>query len=183
MTKSTVKIHKIRKYQFKMMWKNFGFDWLMGESAYMKDNISTNFFIAIKQYKELPESTSLPKGLFVVNWIGPKWFQFLAKHGLGLFGFKNWLGKDFSGESYAINVFKDPASLEQTQKYPMRVTLANSAIDGKKCVQVSYPNSTHFPWPYVVDEFRVLKPGILLGVSFTKRLTLFPMPFYLISKE
>ncbi len=73
----------------------------------MEINLSKKFFKTIELYKSLPDSQTLPKGRFEVSWVGPNWFQSLAKNGLGVLGFKNWVGKEFSGNEFAINIFSD----------------------------------------------------------------------------
>lgn len=155
----------------------------MDKEGNMKTNISMNFFKSIQQYKDLAKSETLPQGTFEVLWTGPKWFQFIAKHGIGIFGFKNWYGKEFFGNQEATNVFKVPASKMLIQKYPMNVKIGASRIDGNISIQVSYPTSTRFPWPYVIDEFRSVNDDILIGVSYLKWAPIFPMPFYLMRKE
>lgn len=148
----------------------------------MEINLSKKFFKTIELYKSLPDSQSLPKGRFEVSWVGPNWFQSLAKNGLGVLGFKNWVGKEFSGNEFAINIFSDENGGNRFNKFPMEVSLSPSQVDSKTCIRVSYPKTTAFPWPLVVDEFRVLDGRTLVGLSFTKGLSLFPLPFYLIQK-
>jgi hypothetical protein len=149
----------------------------------MKESISMNFFETIRQFKLLPPSVSIPKGFYEVHWVGPKWFQFVAKHGLAVFGFKNWMGKDFSGNLDAMNVFWDSKRSELTNRFPMEVSLHPSKIDSKICIRVNYPRSTHFPWPFVIDEFRLYDSNIMIGLSYAKGLSLLPLPFLLIKKE
>lgn len=149
----------------------------------MKESISNNFFEAIKQFKQLPPSTTFPEGLYEVFWVGPKWFQFVAKHGLSLFGFKNWVGKEFSGNDQAINVFSNSTNGERTKRFPMEVLHQPSNIDSKICIKVCYPRSTRFPWPFVIDEFRFFEPNKLIGLSYTKGFSALPLPFHLIKKE
>ncbi|TGL62262.1 hypothetical protein EHQ58_03415 [Leptospira ognonensis] len=149
----------------------------------MKTNISMNFFTSIKLYKDLAKSETLPQGTFEVQWTGPRWFQFVAKHGLGLLGFKYWFGKEFFGNEDATNLFKIPGSITKLRKYPMSVKIGVSRIDGNTSIQVSYPQSTRFPWPYVIDEFRSVNDDVLIGLSYLKWAPIFPMPFYLMRKE
>ncbi|MCZ8343053.1 MAG: hypothetical protein O9301_08480 [Leptospira sp.] len=148
----------------------------------MEINLSTNFFKTIELYKSLPGSRSLPEGRYEVSWVGPNWFQSLAKNGLGVLGFKNWVGKEFSGSEFAINIFSDENGGNGFNKFPMEVALSQSQVDSKACIRVSYPKTTPFPWPLVVDEFRVLNANTLVGLSYTKGLSVFPLPFYLIQK-
>jgi hypothetical protein len=155
----------------------------MGESTNGKDIFTMNFFRAKSAYEQLSAQVKIPLGTYEVHWIGPRWFQIIAKLVIGLFGFKDWYGKQFFGKESAINIFRNSNTGNIVNKYPMLVKIAPSAIDGKDCIYVSYPKSTRFPWPGIVDEFRPWSDDALLGQSYAKFFPFFPMPFFLIRKE
>ncbi len=131
----------------------------------------------------LPSPQHLPVGIFEVQWIGPIWFQRLAKLGLGLFGFKNWYGKEFLEKGEAVNLFRQFGDDLLIRKYPMKTTISPSVIDRKDCMLVSYPKNTRFPWPHIIDEFRYSDQNTLFGQSYAKFFPFFPLPFFLRQKE
>ncbi|TGM46607.1 hypothetical protein EHQ92_01400 [Leptospira biflexa] len=130
-----------------------------------------------KQFLSLTSPKSIPTGQFQIQWLGPKWFQWLAKTGLQFLHFRNWWGKSFHGQSEAINLFQKPGESHLEKKFKMLVSMETSPIDGKTSLFLRYTKDAPFPWPYFVDEFRVLKDGELLGMSYPRFLPSFALPF------
>ncbi|TGL51429.1 hypothetical protein EHQ59_11065 [Leptospira kemamanensis] len=139
-------------------------------------------FIYKKQFLRLNAPTNPPIGKYQISWIGPKWFQWAAKTGLQFLHFRNWWGKSFQGETEAINLFQNPKDMSFYAKFNMNISLETSPIDGKSSLFLRYTKEAPFPWPYFVDEFRVLSETELLGMSYPKVAPFLALPF-LIRKQ
>ena len=48
---------------------------------------------------------------------------------------------------------------------PVELVEKNSLIDGRIGLAVTYPRSSRFPWPWVVDELRRVDETCLLGMT------------------
>ncbi|EOQ90136.1 hypothetical protein LEP1GSC202_0638 [Leptospira yanagawae serovar Saopaulo str. Sao Paulo = ATCC 700523] len=141
-----------------------------------------SLFTYKKRFLELHVPKEEPTGDYQISWIGPKWFQWSAKTGLQFLHFRHWWGKSFQGKMEAINLFQNPKDLSFSQKYKMQISFEISCLDGKPSLFLRYTKEAPFPWPYFVDEFRVLNDKELLGLSYPKFAPFLGLPF-LIRKQ
>jgi hypothetical protein len=130
-----------------------------------------------KQFFDAEAPNSIPTGNFQVVWLGPTWFQFLARSSLSYLSFRNWWGKAFDGSNNAYNLFSIPNSQDFLKKYPMRVSIKNSLLDGQPALFLEYEKDAPFPWPYFIDEFRIINQTDLLGMSYSRISPKLAMPF------
>ncbi|TGL05187.1 hypothetical protein EHQ75_18205 [Leptospira levettii] len=142
-----------------------------------------SLFAYKKQYLSLNAPTVIPTGNFQIQWLGPKWFQWTSKTGLQYLHFRNWWGKSFRGNETATNLFLKSGDKTFQEKYTMVVSLEKSPIDGQTSLFLRYTNEAPFPWPYIVDEFRVLSDGNLLGMSYPKFAPSLALPFLIQKQE
>ncbi|MDF3819761.1 hypothetical protein P3G55_07625 [Leptospira sp. 96542] len=130
-----------------------------------------------KIYVSLESPKTIPNTNFKSEWVGPIWFQRIAKISLNFLSFKNWWGKSFDGTETAYNLFTKKESLDLEKKYPMKTYIGLSKIDNKPCLFLEYGKNSPFPWPLFVDEFRVLPNGSFLGMNYPKFLPKLALPF------
>lgn len=136
-----------------------------------------------KQFKNLKPPEGTPIGNYQIQWLGPKWFQWLAKTGLQFLHFRNWWGKSFQNKEHAINLFQKSNDSEFEEKYRMLIRFETSAIDGKTSLFLRYTKEAPFPWPYFVDEFRIQNDGKLLGMSYPSIAPFMALPFLIQKPE
>lgn len=130
-----------------------------------------------KQFLELKAPESFPTGNYQAEWLGPKWFQNSARFSLNFMSFRHWWGKSFDGSEIAYNLFLPPHSTEFQMRYPMNLSIGKSRLDGKPSLILEYTKNAPFPWPYFVDEFRVLNGTDLLGMNYSKLSPFLALPF------
>lgn len=90
----------------------------------------------------------------------------VAPVGLGWIGLPRWFGKRFVAEGdrvRGLNLLRTPSGLVETM--PMELATELSRIDDHPAVVVSYAPGTRKPWPWVIDELRVLDAGTLVGMT------------------
>lgn len=90
----------------------------------------------------------------------------VAPAGLGLVGLRRWFGKRLvaeAGRGRGTNLVRTPAGLAET--LPMQLATGLSRIDARPVVVVSYAPGSRKPWPWVVDELRVLDHDTLVGMT------------------
>lgn len=123
---------------------------------------------SIANYRKLfgslpaPASQSLV-GRYRAEFVGPAWLRWLAPRGLVLAGLGGWWGKELN-QLHGNNLVLRRGRLQNTM--PVTLQTQASAQDGQPCVAVLYSQQSPWPWPYVVDELRVLGPSTLLGLTY-----------------
>ncbi|TGK50803.1 hypothetical protein [Leptospira kanakyensis] len=130
-----------------------------------------------KQFLELKAPESFPVGNFKAEWIGPKWFQTGASFSLNFMSFRHWWGKSFDGSEIAYNLFLPPNKTEFQMRYPMNLSIGKSKIDEKPSLILEYTKNAPFPWPFFIDEFRILNQTDFLGMSYNKFTPKLALPF------
>ncbi len=91
---------------------------------------------------------------------------------LGLAGLPDWFGKRFerAGEREdlsGINLLRSDGGLVEHLEMVARVE--PSALDGAPVLVSTYGDDAPLPWRHVRDEFRLLAPGLLLGMAVVDR--------------
>jgi len=122
-------------------------------------------FPALYRTLKLPEVSAL-EGYFRGAFVGPGWLRSIAGPGLVLTGLSGWWGKYFVGDGNAINLVMRNGALEKV--FPMTLVSGTSLIDGLPGLTLHYESENPFPWPYIVDELRLIEPGLLLGMTSIK---------------
>jgi cholesterol oxidase len=106
-------------------------------------------------------------------FVGPGPSRSLAPAALGLAGLPDWYGKRFrfaqdgSDELTGMNLLRDGDGL--VEHLEMRAAIEPSALDGVPVLVSTYPGAAPLPWRHVRDEFRLLAPGLLLGMAVFDR--------------
>lgn len=139
--------------------------------------MTMSLFKIKKQFLELKAPDSFPTGNFRAEWVGPKWFQTGASFSLNFMSFRYWWGKSFDGSEMAYNLFLPPKETEFQLRHPMHLSIAPSRLDGNPSLVLKYTKNAPFPWPYFVDEFRVLNETDLLGMSYNQFTPSLALPF------
>ena len=111
-----------------------------------------------------PPELALTTGVFQAEFTGPGWLRKIAGPGLALVGLGGWWGKVFDGQGAGANLVSCKGALQRI--FPVQLTLAPSAVDGKPSLAVHYTHGCPFPWPFVVDELRCLDETCLLGLTY-----------------
>ncbi len=129
-------------------------------------------------FTSLPAPESLI-GIYRAEFIGPAWLKILAPPSLALGGLAGWWGKAFDDQGGAVNIVVRDGS--QRKVLPMTIARAPSLIDGVPGMTLGYPNSSPFPWPWIVDEVRRLDEQTLLcmTVAIPRGLRKLAFPFVL----
>jgi len=122
-------------------------------------------------------------GVYWSEFTGPGWLRSIAPPGLGLLGLGGWRGKEFAGDSTGINLVMRKGGLQKI--LPVRMFESGSLADGKPCLAIHYSEGCPFPWPYVIDELRLLDETCLLGLTMINIgiLRKLALPFLLHSGE
>jgi hypothetical protein len=85
-------------------------------------------------------------------------------------GLPDWYGKRFRFEEGAAKDVLTGMNLlrngdELVEYLEMRAAIEPSALDGAPVLVSTYPGAAPLPWRHVRDEFRLLAPGLLLGMA------------------
>jgi len=122
------------------------------------------------------------RGAYQAAFTGPWWLRTIAGPGLYPIGLGGWWGKQFDGHGQGSNIVRHGGKL--TTKMPVRLAEEPSLIDGEPCLVVLYPPESPFPWPWVIDELRLLDDNRLLGMTLVTRppLNKIALPFLLTHK-
>ncbi|MCG6140454.1 hypothetical protein [Leptospira mtsangambouensis] len=130
-----------------------------------------------KQFLELKAPNSFPIGNYQADWLGPRWFQTGARLSLNFMSFRHWWGKSFDGSEIAYNLFLPPKATEFQMRHPMKLSIGKSRLDGNPSLILEYTKEAPFPWPYFVDEFRILNEKELLGMNYSRFTPQLALPF------
>ena len=119
------------------------------------------------------------RGVYRSAFVGPWWLRTIAGPGLYPLGLGGWWGKQFDGRGQGNNIVRRRGRL--ATRLPVTLAEAPSLIDGRPCLAVLYPPESPFPWPWVIDELRLVDDCRLLGMTLVSRSPLkrFPLPFLL----
>ena len=109
-----------------------------------------------------PDAATL-SGHFRAEFVGPDWLRKIAPAALALGGLGGWWGKTFATDGRGINLVRRERHIAPIM--PVYLGLADSMIDRRPCLAVTYPAGSPFPWPRVVDELRFLDNDTLLGLT------------------
>jgi len=123
------------------------------------------------------------KGVYRGQFTGSAWLRLSAPSSLALAGLGGWWGKIFPGDGTGHNLVIHQGKL--IRKFPIRLAVIPSLVDGKPGLTVQYTPECPFPWPHVIDELRCLDETTLLGLTiinqgFLRRLA---FPFLLFPEE
>lgn len=106
-------------------------------------------------------------------FVGPGPIRALAPAGLGLIGLPDWYGKRFDLSSEGLtgmNLLRGKDYDGHLVEYlAMSARVEPSVLDGSPVVVSTYGQGAPLPWRYVRDEFRLLAPGLLLGMAVLDR--------------
>lgn len=106
-------------------------------------------------------------------FVGPALGRAAAPGALSLLGLPDWYGKRFRatpGGLRGINLLRrDGSDVELNEYLEMRAAIEPSALDGAPVLASTYGAEAPLPWRYVRDEFRLLGPGLLLGMAVLDR--------------
>jgi hypothetical protein len=124
-----------------------------------------------------------PVGLYQGTFIGPAWLRAVAPTALILSGLGGWWGKRFNPDGTAVNLVKRAGILEP--RFPMRLRVVASALDGQPALGLIYAPDNPFPWPHITDELRLLGGDAILGMTHLKTgaLKKLAFPFVLTVQE
>jgi len=126
-----------------------------------------------------PPALASMQGIYQSAFVGPWWLRAIAGPGLYPLGLGGWWGKQFDGRGQGSNIVHRGGRL--ATKMPVSLAKRPSLIDEEPCLSVIYPASSPFPWPWVIDELRVLDNRRLLGMTLVTRspLNKIALPFLL----
>ena len=106
-------------------------------------------------------------------FVGPAPVRALAPAGLGLIGLPHWHGKRFDLSEQGLdgmNLLRTEKDGGQLVEYLAMVARSQpSVLDGGPVVVSTYGSEAPLPWRHVRDEFRLLAPGLLLGMAVVDR--------------
>ena len=144
--------------------------------------------LSLLEFPELFTSLNPPRanslhGLYQGIFVGPAWMRSLAGPLLAATGLGGWWGKEFDPEGNAINLVWRKGRIEH--RFPMQLEEQVSYIDHKPGLALSYAPSNPFPWPWIVDELRIITSGLVLGmtIGIIGPLRRLPLPFVLQLRE
>ena len=105
-------------------------------------------------------------------FLGPSPVRALSPGALGLAGLPGWFGKRFGpagdpDELSGFNLLQRDGAL--TEYLEMVARVEPSALDGAPVLVSTYGDDAPLPWRHVRDEFRLLAPGLLLGMAVVDR--------------
>jgi hypothetical protein len=126
-----------------------------------------------------PPGLASMQGVYQSAFVGPWWLRAIAGPGLYPIGLGGWWGKQFDGQGQGSNIVRRRGQL--TTRLPVTLAEAPSLIDGRPCLAVLYLPESPFPWPWVIDELRLINDGRLLGMTLVTRppLNRLALPFLL----
>lgn len=116
-----------------------------------------------------PEPADLA-GTHRAHFVGPAVMRALAPGALGLIGLPDWYGKRFEqgeGGLHGMNLLRDGDRL--VEYLAMEANPEASVLDGAPVVVSTYGPGAPLPWRHVRDEFRLLSPGLLIGMAVLDR--------------
>jgi hypothetical protein len=102
-------------------------------------------------------------GRFRAEFVGPGWLRAIAPPGLAPLGLGGWWGKTFDGQGGGMNIVQRKGQLQEI--IPIVLKEADSRINGRSGLNITYPPGSRFPWPWVVDEIRWLDDNTILGMT------------------
>ncbi len=110
-------------------------------------------------------------------FVGPAPARATAPFALRLAGLPDWFGKRFepaagstSGELDGVNLLRGSGTGGGLVEYlAMSARREPSVLDGGPVVVSTYGSQAPLPWRHVRDEFRLLAPGLLLGMAVFDR--------------
>lgn len=105
-------------------------------------------------------------GDYLVTFVGPAALTAVAPRAIALGGMPGWQGKRFYSGGSAMNLADDDEGRPPREILPMRVTLEDSWLDGRRTIVCSYGAGGPLPWRWVRDEFRPLDEQRLIGLTF-----------------
>jgi hypothetical protein len=110
-----------------------------------------------------PPAIQSVQGVYRGQFTGPAWLRMSAAPSLSLAGLGGWWGKILPGDGTGHNLV-----LRQGKLYclfTIRLVIIPSLVDGQPGLTVQYTPQCPFPWPYVIDELRLLDEQTLLGLT------------------
>lgn len=113
-------------------------------------------------------------GRYHSQFIGPAWVRTLAPPSLALVGMGSWCGKVFDGPA-GMNRLKRQDEIIEAM--PVALVERPSLIDNQPTLTVTYPATSRWPWPHIIDELRRLDTNTLLGMTMAKPLGLHRIAF------
>lgn len=116
-----------------------------------------------------PEPADLA-GTHRALFVGPGPLRALAPGALGLAGLPDWYGKRFEQDGprlSGMNLLRSGSDL--VEYLAMEAKLEPSVLDGEPVLVSTYGSEAPLPWRHVRDEFRLLSPGVLLGMAVVDR--------------
>jgi cholesterol oxidase len=99
-------------------------------------------------------------------FIGPPPLRALAPKAVGLAGLPRWFGKRFEageGGMTGMNLLESDDGF--VGHLEMDAALEPSVVDGAPVMVSTYGPEAPLPWRHVRDEFRLMSPGLLLGMA------------------
>jgi cholesterol oxidase len=106
-------------------------------------------------------------------FVGPAPGRVAAPGALGLLGLPDWYGKRFRSTPEGlrgINLLRRDGSDDELDEYlEMKAATEPSVLDGAPVLVSTYGAEAPLPWRHVRDEFRLLGPGLLLGMAVFDR--------------
>ena len=105
-------------------------------------------------------------------FVGPLPARAVAPAALGLAGLPAWFGKRFApapgGEGLTgVNLLREGEGL--IEYLAMEARIEPSLLDGAPVLVSTYGADAPLPWRHVRDEFRLVGPGLLLGMAVIDR--------------
>jgi len=105
-------------------------------------------------------------------FVGPLPARAVSPAALGLAGLPAWFGKRFApapgGEGLTgINLLREGEGL--IEHLAMEARIEPSLLDGAPVLVSTYGADAPLPWRHVRDEFRLVGPGLLLGMAVIDR--------------
>jgi hypothetical protein len=127
---------------------------------------------------ESPALASI-RGLYQSAFLGPWWLRTIAGPGLYPLGLGGWWGKQFDGLGQGSNIVRRRGRL--STRLPVSLAEKPSLVDGRPSLAVLYSQDSPFPWPWVIDELRLIDDRRLLGMTLVTRppLNRLALPFLL----
>ncbi|MEE2032829.1 hypothetical protein [Rhodococcus chondri] len=104
-------------------------------------------------------------GTYRAVFVGPVLLRRVAPRAIAFGGMPGWYGKRFDGAGRGINLLHSTDGTAR-EVLPMRVAVAESWLDGRPALTVSYGDHAPMPWRWVRDEVRMLDETRLLGLTY-----------------
>jgi hypothetical protein len=113
-----------------------------------------------------PPAPDILRGVFKGSFVGPRWLRGLAGPLLAVTGLGSWWGKDFDQQGNAVNLVLRQGQIQR--RFPMLLKEEVSRLDKRPGQSLYYAPQNPLPWPWIVDELRILQPDLLLGMSMLR---------------